>query len=226
MEEELLSRLRLTVNENLYLKAPDSSELGSKILQHGVVLIDTIGFDDFTFRKLGQVVGTTEASIYRYFENKQKFLLYLSAWYWSWMEYRFVVASSNIASPVKRLQIAIDLITEEPVEAEVAGIDTARLARIIFSESVKSYLNREVDKINREGAYYSYKQFVARLASVVAEINPSYRYPHMLLTTVIEGAHMQRFFAEHLPGLTNIQKQSGYIRRFFSELVFFTLQEK
>lgn len=226
MQQEWLSRLRLTVNDKLYLKDPDSSELGHRILQAGVLLIDRIGFEDFTFRKLGQAVGTTEASVYRYFENKQKFLLYLSAWYWSWMEYRLVVASNNIASPVKKLQIGIDLITEEPSEEIVSGVNTAQLARVIFNESVKSYFNREVDRVNREGAYTSYKQFVARLASFVSEINPDYSYPHMLISTVIEGAHMQRFFAEHLPGLTNKKKQSGYIRRFFSEMVFHTLKEK
>jgi hypothetical protein len=40
----------------------------------------------------------------------------------------------------------------------------------------------------------------------------------MLLTTIIEGAHLQVFFAEHLPRLTNKQKSSDYITTFYTNL--------
>ena len=37
--------------------------------------------EEFTFRKLAQKINTTEASVYRYFENKHRLLIYILAWY-------------------------------------------------------------------------------------------------------------------------------------------------
>lgn len=223
---ELLSKIKVTVNSHLYLKDPFSSELGYNMIREAVRLIDELGFDDFNFRKLGQEIHSPEASVYRYFENKHKLLLYLSSWYWSWAEYRLVIAVNNISSAEKRLEIAIGLMTDVEKEGLVSGIDLKKLSSIVATESVKSFLHREVDKVNHEGAFSSYKQFVARVAAIISEINPAYKFPHMLVSTVIEGAHLQRFFAGHLPGLTNKQKDDQYLSRFFSELVFKAIQNK
>jgi len=38
---------------------------------------------------------------------------------------------------------------------------------------------------------------------VVQAMNPSYAYPHALVTTLLETARKQLFFAQHLPSLTN-----------------------
>ncbi|MFT8175893.1 TetR/AcrR family transcriptional regulator, partial [Salmonella enterica] len=87
---ELLSQIVISVNPKLYVKNPESSELGRKIIQQSILLIDEIGFEAFTFKKLGERIGSNESSLYRYFENKHKLLLYLTSWYWGWMEYRVV----------------------------------------------------------------------------------------------------------------------------------------
>ncbi|HBY69084.1 MAG TPA: TetR family transcriptional regulator, partial [Flavobacteriaceae bacterium] len=89
--EELLKNLQIRVNENLYLKDPESSSLGKKIIENSIILIEEIGFEGFTFKKLGDRIQSPEASIYRYFENKHKLLLYLTSWYWSWKEYQLVI---------------------------------------------------------------------------------------------------------------------------------------
>ena len=89
------------------------SDLGRSIISNSIVLIDKIGFEDFTFRKLANEIGSTEASVYRYFENKHKLLLYLTSWYWSWMEYRLVFGLANISSPIERLDRAIKILTED-----------------------------------------------------------------------------------------------------------------
>lgn len=73
-------------------------------------------------------------------------------------------------------------------------------------ESSKSYLTKNVDRENKEGAFMSYKQFVARISSIILEINPRFKYPNMLVTTIIEGAHHQQFFGEHLPVLLTGRK--------------------
>lgn len=223
--ENLLSRISIQVNEKLYLKDPESSELGLKILSGGVTLIDKIGFDEFTFRKLGQKINSPEASVYRYFENKHMFLVYLTSWYWSWMEYCLVMKLSNISSAEKRLELAIELITEVQRAGQRAGhIELDKLSRIVIAESAKSYLCKEVDRINKEGAFMSYKQFVMRVSAIVSEIAPHYKYPNMLVSTIVEGAHHQHFFAAHLPALSNKQENKDFVTRFCTELVFKTIK--
>ncbi|HCF62820.1 MAG TPA: TetR family transcriptional regulator, partial [Chitinophagaceae bacterium] len=63
------------MNESVYIKNPDHSEIGRKIIKHGIDLINDLGFEHFTFKKLAVEIGTTEATIYRYFENKHRLLL-------------------------------------------------------------------------------------------------------------------------------------------------------
>ena len=36
----------------IFIKDPESSELGKRIIEHSILLIDEIGFDSFTFKKL------------------------------------------------------------------------------------------------------------------------------------------------------------------------------
>ena len=100
----------------------------------------------------------------------------------------------------------------------IDGISIDKLIRIVISESSKSYLTKDVNKANKLGSYQSYKKFVSRLAIIIKEINPGYKFPNMLLSTIIEGAHLQVFFADNLPSLTNVQKSNDYICRFYTNL--------
>ena len=90
--DQLLSSFKIAIPEGAFIKDPETSVLGKKIITQGMDLIYDMGFDGFTFKKLGIHIGSNESSIYRYFENKHKFLLYLSSWYWSWIEYKLVTA--------------------------------------------------------------------------------------------------------------------------------------
>lgn len=218
--KELLSNISIQVNKNISLKNPESSELGKKILLGGIDLIYENGFESLTFRKLGQLIKSPEASVYRYFENKHKLLLYLTSWYWSWMEYRLAFGLANISSADERLEKAINILTE-PVKRDgnFLHIDEEKLNAIVISESSKVYLNKQVDSDNNEGAFLGYKQLVERVSEIVLEINPKYKYPHMLISTVIEGTHSQRFFAEHLPRLTDVIINEDSITEFYKEMV-------
>lgn len=225
--DKLISNFKITINESLYLKEPSSSELGKKIIHNSIDLIHEIGFESFTFRKLGQKINSPEASIYRYFESKNQLLLYITSWYWAWMEYRLVLETANIESPEKRLEIGISLITNNrTIKIHIDEIDIYKLNRIVTSESSKSYLTKDVDKANKEGAYLNYKNFVQRIANIIKEINGQYKFPNMLVSTIIEGAHLQDFFAEHLPRLTNKQKDKNYITTFYTQLAFQSIENK
>ena len=80
--EYLFQDLKVHIPDKIYIKDPESSVLGKKIITHSILLIDDIGFESFTFKKLGSEINSNESSIYRYFENKHKLLLYLTSWYW------------------------------------------------------------------------------------------------------------------------------------------------
>jgi AcrR family transcriptional regulator len=85
-----IPHIKLQVNEVVFNKDPDSSELGKKIIKGSIEMIFEIGFEEFTFKKLGIKIKSTEASIYRYFDNKYSLLHYLTIWYWRWMEYKLI----------------------------------------------------------------------------------------------------------------------------------------
>ena len=105
--------LKLQMNECLYLKDPQDTELGRKIVQQSIQMIDELGLEAFTFKKLSLVIDSTEASIYRYFENKHKLLVYLITWYWTWLEYKIEFETNNVADPYLRLSKALRLVTEK-----------------------------------------------------------------------------------------------------------------
>lgn len=217
--KQLTSKLKIDVNDHVFVKNPDSSELGKKILSGSINLIIEIGFESFTFRKLAERINTTEASIYRYFESKHKLLLYLSCWYWGWLEYRLVFSTANIPDPEERLKRAISILTEKVDETfEHPFINLKKLSSIIISESAKTYLTKDVDAENKEGVYEAYKNLIRRVSDIIKEINSGYQYSHMLVSTIIEGSHHQRFFSEHLPALTDQIKERDVITDFYSEL--------
>ena len=68
--------IKISLNNGLYLKEPQDSKLGRNIIKHSILLIDKFGFESFTFKKLAEEINSTEASIYRYFENKHLLLLF------------------------------------------------------------------------------------------------------------------------------------------------------
>jgi AcrR family transcriptional regulator len=200
----VLSNLKIQINEKIFVKNPETSDLGKKILEQSILLIDEIGFDNFTFKKLGEKIGSNESSIYRYFENKHKLLVYLSSWYWSWMEYKLVFATANILDPKKKLKIAITIVTEKVTDDEyTTHINESVLNKIIIAEFTKTLHTKEVDQENKEGFFLIYKRVIARIVAIVNEVNPNYPYSKSLISSVVEGSLHQYFLKEHLKTITD-----------------------
>ena len=211
--------IEIEVNQGLYSKKPNS-QLGQNILSKSIELIDEMGFEAFTFKKLGVAINSPESSIYRYFKNKHMLLVYLTSWYWSYIEYELVFATSNIESPKERLLKSISVLTKPVMENTLFPyINETRLSKIIISESIKSYHTKSVDEENSKGYFKSYKQVVQRVSEIVLELKPNFEFPHMLVSTIIEGSHNQKYFAEHLPSLTDINKENNTIENFYKEMV-------
>lgn len=216
--------IQITVDTALYLRNPEATTLGRKIVSSSIEMIDELGFEGFTFKKLGERIGSNESSIYRYFESKHALLVYLISWYWSWIEYQLVFATTNVESAETRLENCLKLITQQITEdTSISYVNEVTLHRIIIAESSKAYHTKDVDKENAKGYYKTYKRIVQRISDIVLEIKPAYEYPHMLISTVIEGAHHQRYFSEHLPALTDVKKGQNTIVQFYKELVFRTV---
>ena len=200
----ILNQIIIAVNDKLYVKNPESSDLGRKIIQHSILLIDEIGFDAFTFKKLGERIGSNESSLYRYFENKHKLLLYLSSWYWGWMEYRLVLETNNIPDPKTKLLKGIEKLTEKVKDdSATLHINEALLNNIIILEFTKTILTKEVDRENREGFFMVYKRVINRLVNLILEAKPDYPFAKSLASSIIEGSLHQHFLKDHLTTITD-----------------------
>ena len=64
---DLVDRFQIPVLEEIALRNPQSTQLGRRIIENSIEMIDELGMEQFTFKKLAQEAGTTEASVYRYF---------------------------------------------------------------------------------------------------------------------------------------------------------------
>jgi AcrR family transcriptional regulator len=223
--QSFFQNIKLPINEKLYLKDPQSSEIGNKILNESIDLINEIGFEKFTFKKLAVKISTTEASIYRYFESKHKLLLYLINWYWSCIATRMLFETSNIQDPTLKLQKAIHILTALPnPQAEQILANELNLKEVVINEASKAFLIKEIDSENKDGVFSVYKSVVNNTVEMIKAINPNYPYPNMLVTTVIEGSNQQRFFAQHLPKLTNSSSESDFVEQFYQDLIFKAIQ--
>ena len=195
----------IKLNPKLYLRDPEETDLGKRIVGNSILLIDQLGFENFTFKKLATKINSTEASIYRYFENKHLLLVYLTSWYWAWLEYRIDYHTKNIADPRERMKIALKMISESAQDdLTIPHIEEGVLHRIVVRESRKAYFNINVDKENKEGFFGNFKSLCAKISGLITEINPAYPYPLALSSTTIEAAHQQLFFSRHLPSLTDV----------------------
>jgi AcrR family transcriptional regulator len=214
----LLSNLKIAVPDKIYIKDPESSELGKRIIEHSIALIDELGFDSFTFKKLGAKIGSNESSIYRYFESKHKLLLYLTSWYWAWTEYHVVFGTYNISDAKVQLEKAIAIISRSvELDNTFTHIDEVALNRIIINEYSKSYLTKEVDSENKDGYFVVYKRLVGRIKEMILRVNPDYEFPTSLASTIIEGSLHQHFLKDHFSSITDCS-ESVTPTDFFSHL--------
>ncbi len=221
----ILSNISITVNPKLFVKNPETSDLGKKIIQKSILLIDEIGFENFTFKKLGELIGSNESSIYRYFESKHKLMLYLSSWYWGWLEYRMLISTTNIPNPMEKLQRAITIVTEK-VEDDSATlhINESILNKIIIAEFTKTLLTKEVDEENKEGFFLVYKRVINRIIDIIQEVNPEYGYAKSLASSIVEGSLHQHFLKDHLKTITNCNENNSPTQ-FYIDLVQKTLSK-
>lgn len=222
--DQLLQSVKIGINEKIYVKDPESSDLGKRIIEQSILMIDELGFESFTFKKLGVKIGSNESSIYRYFENKHKLLLYLTSWYWGWLEYQLVFSTNSIGDSKKKLEKAIEIVTKATVEdSSFSHINEVLLNKIVINEYSKSYLTKEVDIENKEGYFVIYKRLVTRISNMIKNVNADYKYPSSLASTVLEGSLHQHFLKGHFSSLTDCHADDDSTK-YFLHLVSATLK--
>ena len=221
-----MSLLSFKLNEKLYLRDPQHTQLGQNIIKKSIEMIDKMGFELFTFKKLAEQIDSTEASVYRYFENKHHLLLYLISWYWNWMEYRIELSTSGLKDPAEKLRICLRILAEEKkFDPTFEFVNEAALSRIVISELDKAYLTKDVDDFNKDGLYGGFKSFCKKVAVIAQEVCPSYPFTSSLISSVALIANHQVFFSNHLPSLSSLPKDNPYEKlfEFMESIVFLSL---
>ena len=214
--------IKITLNEGLYLKDPQESDLGRRIIKHAILLLEDIGFELFNFKKLAEVMGSTEASIYRYFENKHLLLIYLVSWYWEWLNYLIQIKTFNIEDPKKKLEIILHTFVSASEEnPAIEYVNESALHNIVISEGMKAYHTKEVDEENKKGYFTNYKEMVAQVARIILEIDPDFPYPSTFASNLFEMTNNHIYFADHLPRLTDIKAKTSKKEDIEKMLLFF-----
>ena len=220
---------KVKMNEKLYLRDPEGTEVGKQIIKTGVNMIADLGYELFTFKKLATEIGSTEATIYRYFENKHKLLIYIVDWYWAFLEFQVIFQLNNITDATEKIKKIIDILVWEDNAAHVfSELDLQALYYIAIAEGSKTYLSKEVDNHNKDFLFKPYKDLCGRIALLFKEYNPAFKYPSSLASTLVESAHMQYYFMHHLPRLGDYSKKKNpkEIEAFLEQLVFGVLSKK
>ena len=223
--QDLLKNLQIKVHEKTYVKDPETSDLGKRIISHSIELMNEVGFEAFNFKKLGLIIKSNESSIYRYFENKHKLLLYLTAWYWAWMEYQIVIQTFSIADPEEKLERIISIIADKiENDSNFSHINEHLLNKIVISEYSKSFLTKEVDTENKEGYFTIYKRLISRVKDAISAVNDEYKYPLCLASNLVEGSLHQHFLSDHFSSITNCDEKITP-SEFYSNLIFNALKK-
>lgn len=219
-------QLKIALNEALYLRNPVENETGRNILVAGAQLMDDLGLEEFTFRKLAAQIRCTEANIYHYFKNKQRLLLYFTDLYWSWLDQQLYLMSLEQRDPVQQLDEAILLLTTFPERTLQPSIVPATvLRRIVIADGHKTYFTKQVDDDNQLMLFKPFKDLCRRIVDMIHAIQPGYAFAHSLATTVIEMSHTLNFYKDHLPALTDFGRapSSHPVHQFIQNLCYATL---
>jgi AcrR family transcriptional regulator len=196
-----------------YLIEPDpglslrdvNSPTGGRILHEGIVLMDELGLEAFTFKKLAERIGSTEVTVYNYFANKQRLLQYYYQVYWLWLAMHCEQEGRQLKDPYERLCGDIRVLCGQWSKDHRAGqFDPLLLRKLVVNEGAKSFLHKNVDSDNELKLFKPYKDLCAHIAGEVKACAPRLRTARSFATTLVEMSHSLEFAMEHLPALTEL----------------------
>lgn len=217
-------------NEKLCLKNPEFSELGQRIVLKSIELINKLGIENFTFKKLAKEIQSNEASIYRYFENKHNLLVYLMSIYWDILNLKISFNTQNLDNPKEKIMKVIDVLTNVGMAIpRVKNVDLKTLHEIVISESAKADLTKNIENEIKEGFFNSYERIILTLSVIFREANPSYEFPKALAINLLETTYEQIYFSQHLGSFTELEGKSmssNTVKRFLESIIYSVLELK
>jgi AcrR family transcriptional regulator len=220
----MIKGIKFSFSNHLYVKDPQETKYGKRLLSHTVELMAQIGFEAFTFRKLAVEMKSAEASIYRYFENKHQLLVFLSCWYWEWVHYLIHIHTLNIKSPEEQLKLTIHQLLHASEQSNMTEyINENLLHKLLVVEGVKAIHHHDVDDKNSHGMFKSRKELVDKIAQILLEINSQFTYAITLATTMVDMADNQIYYVEHLPKLSSLKNTDdklNQLERIMNHLAF------
>jgi AcrR family transcriptional regulator len=200
-----MAHYQLVPDPSLHLRDPGASTTGGRILSEGLALMTEIGLEAFTFKKLAERAECTEATIYKYFQNKQRLLQYYFQLYWMWLDTHCQQEGRTLDDPWERVQGDIrSLCGMWAKDAMAAQLDPVALRELVIVEGSKSFLHRNVDEDNKLRLFQPYKDLCAHIAAELKACDRKFKNPRTFATTLIEMAHSLEFAMEHLPALTEL----------------------
>ena len=192
----------------LSLRDPEQTALGRSMLVGGLELMNEVGLEAFTFRKLALRLGSTEASLYKYFPNKHRLLQYYFQLYWLWLRQLCGREVERSLDPNDALRRSVEAICGVwPRDLPELQLDPRALRLLVIEEGMKSYLHKNVDADNAKRLFAPYKALSAFLAERLTACRRGVPMPRSFATTVIEMAHSLPFAMEHLPSLTELSSR-------------------
>jgi AcrR family transcriptional regulator len=215
--EHLLKSVNIIVDEHTFVKDPSSSALGQMLVREGVDLMLELGLEGFTFKKLAEKVESTEGAVYRYFENKHKFFLYLYNWYWNYMDYRLRFSINNLNNPDDKLSRVVAILTDEDFDEQHQNLNLANLHALVIQEAPKAFLTKHVGKEYSQGVFKSFQNFVDIFANIISELNSDFKHPTALSISIIDSIYQQHYYRQHVPALTDLSANEA--KDFFIRLI-------
>lgn len=215
----------LHIPDAVFVKNPRESELGMKILHKGTEMLAKEGIDSFNFKKLAIAIQTTEASAYRYFDNKHKFLLYVINIYYGWMEYSIAVAEYEEKKTENKIKRAIESIIA-PNHMPVDNVEFAKnIRKVAIQEGVKLHFNLHIKDEIKNGSMTCYSRLTQRLSGLIRNIAPHYQFSEPLANLVIESVFHQ-LFQIGIMSKSDVVKHEKKIQLFLTQLIQQTIKNK
>lgn len=215
----LTQQLELHIPACLYIKNPKESALGEKIIESAAELIPQLGIEEFTFKKLALHIGCTEATVYRYFENKHQLLLYILHIFWGWHEYQITFATQNLESASIKLKRTISLLSNPVFEFFPKKKHAHNVMQTAINEGIKIHLTRHLKEEINQGAMDSYYRIVKRISGFIGELDSNYPYPDALSSSILDGALLQLFYKRYCPGISDATESNQDIEKFLLQLL-------
>lgn len=217
--DSLTRHVEIQLPNVLFLKNPKDSDIGQRILLESAAMIAEIGIDAFNFKKLALKCKCTEATVYRYFENKHKLLLYFLNIYWGWLEYRLVMNTQNISDSGKRLKKAIALLAHPEIPESYNEEFGKNIIAIAVQEGIKIHLTHAVKTEISDGSLTIYQTLVSRFSNLISAKLPGYLYADSLAASILDNAFQQMYFQKYYPSFCSNIQDEEHLKSFLLSLI-------